>query len=229
MLTPWKKSYDQPRQHIQKQRHYFGNKGPSGQGCGFSSGHVWMWELDCEEGWAPKNWCFWTVVPGSSPSGSRVIRRWGRSRCPGKNLFNYRYRGRLETDSVVGELVEKRGWITGLHGIPITTYVGPRRLSILPKERRHWGLPSPISEAQAELAGLVSTHISEGNSGRKAESKKETTRGNQSFQKLIPFLYYLGLLIYLLLHVGMNTESHGGQQTWPLSQSGASYKIIQRS
>ena len=41
---------------------YFANKGPSGQGYGFFSGHVWMWELDCEEGWAPKNWCFWTVV-----------------------------------------------------------------------------------------------------------------------------------------------------------------------
>ena len=49
MLTPWKKSYDQPRQHIQKQRHYFANKGPSSQGYGFSSGHVWMCELDCEE------------------------------------------------------------------------------------------------------------------------------------------------------------------------------------
>ena len=47
---------------IQEQRHYFGNKGPSSQGYGFSSGHVWMWELDCEENWAPKNWCFWTVV-----------------------------------------------------------------------------------------------------------------------------------------------------------------------
>ena len=62
MLTPWKESYDQPRQHIKKQRHYFANKGPSSQGYGFSSGHVWMWELDCEESWAPKNWCFWTVV-----------------------------------------------------------------------------------------------------------------------------------------------------------------------
>ena len=41
-LTPWKESYDQPRQHIQKQRHYFANKGPSSQGYGFSSGHVWM-------------------------------------------------------------------------------------------------------------------------------------------------------------------------------------------
>ena len=43
-------------------RHYFVNKSPSSQGYGFSSGHVWMWELDCEEGWAPKNWCFWIVV-----------------------------------------------------------------------------------------------------------------------------------------------------------------------
>ena len=62
MLAPWKKSYDKPRQHIKKQRHHFANKGPSGQGFGFSSGHVWMWELDCEESWALKNWCFWTVV-----------------------------------------------------------------------------------------------------------------------------------------------------------------------
>ena len=38
------------------------HKGPSSQGYGFSSGHVWMWELDCEESWMPKNWCFWTVV-----------------------------------------------------------------------------------------------------------------------------------------------------------------------
>ena len=57
----WKESYDQPRQHIKKQRHYFANKGPPSQGYGFSCGHVWMWELDCEESWA-LNWCFWTVV-----------------------------------------------------------------------------------------------------------------------------------------------------------------------
>ena len=60
MLTPWKQSYDQPRQHIQKQRHYFVNKGPSSQGYGFSSGHVWMWELDYKE--VQKRWCVWTVV-----------------------------------------------------------------------------------------------------------------------------------------------------------------------
>ena len=44
-----------------KQRHYFANKGPSSQGYGFSSGHVWMWELDYKESWM-QNWCFWTVV-----------------------------------------------------------------------------------------------------------------------------------------------------------------------
>ena len=62
MLTPWKESYDQPRQHIKKQTHCFVNKGPSSQGYGFSSGHVWMWKLDYKESWGPKNWCFWTVV-----------------------------------------------------------------------------------------------------------------------------------------------------------------------
>ena len=49
MLTPWKESYDQPRQHIKKQRHYLTHKGPSSQGYGFSSGHVWMWELEKAE------------------------------------------------------------------------------------------------------------------------------------------------------------------------------------
>ena len=57
-LAPWKISYDQPKQHIQKQRHYFANKGPSSQSYGFSSSHVWVWELDYKESWAPKNWCF---------------------------------------------------------------------------------------------------------------------------------------------------------------------------
>ena len=61
-LPPRRKSYDQHRQHIKKQRHYFANKDPSSQSYGFSSSHVWMWELDNKESWALKNWCFWTVV-----------------------------------------------------------------------------------------------------------------------------------------------------------------------
>ena len=50
------------RQHIKKQRHYFANKGPSSQAYGFSSSHVWMWELDYKESWTLKNWCFWIAV-----------------------------------------------------------------------------------------------------------------------------------------------------------------------
>ena len=61
-IAPWKKSYHQHRQHIKKQRHYFVDKGPSSQSYGFSSSHVWMWEVDHKESWAPKNRCFWTVV-----------------------------------------------------------------------------------------------------------------------------------------------------------------------
>ena len=60
--TPWKESYDQPRQHIKKQRCYFANKDPSTQSYGFSSSNVWVWEWDYKESWVPKNWCFWTVV-----------------------------------------------------------------------------------------------------------------------------------------------------------------------
>ena len=62
MLASWKKSYDQHRQHIKKQRHYFANKSPSSQSYGFSSSHVWMWELDHKESWVTRNWCFWTAV-----------------------------------------------------------------------------------------------------------------------------------------------------------------------
>ena len=62
MLAPRKKSYDQPRQHIKMQRHYSANKGLSSQSYGFSSSHVWMWELDYKESWPPKNWFFSTMV-----------------------------------------------------------------------------------------------------------------------------------------------------------------------
>ena len=63
MLFSQKKSYDKPRQHIKKQRHYFADKGPLSQSYGFSSSHVWVWELDYKESWAPKNdtfelWCW---------------------------------------------------------------------------------------------------------------------------------------------------------------------------
>ena len=62
MLAPWKKSYDKLRQHIKKQRQHFAERGSYSQSCGFSTSHVWMWELDHKESWVPKNWCFQTEV-----------------------------------------------------------------------------------------------------------------------------------------------------------------------
>ena len=63
LFTVWATLYgDQPRQHIKKQSHYFINQGPSSQGYGFFSSDAWVWELDYKDSWAPKNWCFWTVV-----------------------------------------------------------------------------------------------------------------------------------------------------------------------
>ena len=69
-LLLWKKTYDKPRQRIKKQRHDFADKGLSSQSYGFSSSHVWMWELDHKESWAPKNWCFWNRGVGKDSSES---------------------------------------------------------------------------------------------------------------------------------------------------------------
>ena len=66
MLAPWKKSYDQPKQLIKNQRHYFANNCPTTQSYDFSSSHVWMWELGYKESWAMKSWCFWTVLLGKA-------------------------------------------------------------------------------------------------------------------------------------------------------------------
>ena len=60
--APLKKGYDQPRQCMKKQRHYFANKGLCSPGYCSPTSHVWMWELEHKDGWAPENWCFWTVV-----------------------------------------------------------------------------------------------------------------------------------------------------------------------
>ena len=78
MLDPWKKSYDQPRQHIIKQRHYFADKGPSSQSYSFYISHVRMSELGYKETWALKNWCFWTVMLQKtlqSPLDSKEIKQ----------------------------------------------------------------------------------------------------------------------------------------------------------
>ena len=62
MLASWKKSYGKPRQCIKESRHHFANTGLYSQRYGFSSSHVWMWELDHKKGWALRNWCFRIVI-----------------------------------------------------------------------------------------------------------------------------------------------------------------------
>ena len=67
IFAPWQESYDKPRQCVEKQRHYSIGKGLYSQGCGLLRGYVWLWELDCKEGWAPKNWSLQTVVLEETP------------------------------------------------------------------------------------------------------------------------------------------------------------------
>ena len=128
MLALWKKSYDQPRQHIKKQRHYFANKGPSGHGYGFSRGHVWMWELDYKESWAPKNWCFWIVVlidsweslllqgdqVGQSQRKSTLNIQWKDWCCTwsSSTLATWQSADSLEKTLMLGKIEDKRrrGW-----------------------------------------------------------------------------------------------------------------------
>ena len=75
-LAPWKKSCDQPRQHIKKQKHYFADSGSFSQSYCFSTSYVWMWELDHKESWVLKNWCLWTVALKTleSPLGCKEIK-----------------------------------------------------------------------------------------------------------------------------------------------------------
>ena len=113
MLTLLKESYDQPRQHIKKQRHYFANKGPSSRGYGFSSGHVWMWELDCEESWALKNWCFWAVVLEKtleSPLDCKEIQAVHRK---GDQSWVFIGRTDVEAETLILWPPHAKSWVTG--------------------------------------------------------------------------------------------------------------------
>ena len=106
-------SHYKSREHIKKQRHYFANKSPYSQSYSFSSSHVWIWELDHKEGWAPVIWCFWTVVLEKtleSPLGCKEI----KSVNP-KGNQSWIFIGRTDADTEVLILwpSDARSWLTG--------------------------------------------------------------------------------------------------------------------
>ena len=108
-----KRSYDQPRQHIEKQRHYFANKCPSSQSYGFSSSHVWKWELDHKEIWAPKNWNLWTLVLGKtleSPLDCKEIKAVNHK---GNKSWIFIGRTEAEAESPILWPPDVRHWLIG--------------------------------------------------------------------------------------------------------------------
>ena len=112
-LAPWKKSYDHPRQHIKKQRHYFDNKSPYSQSCGFSSSHVWMWELEYKESWVLKNWCFWTVVLEKALESPLDCKETQPVHPKGNESWIFTGRTDVEAETPIVWSPDVKSWLTG--------------------------------------------------------------------------------------------------------------------
>ena len=113
MVAPWEKSYDQPRQNIKKQRYYFTSKGPSSQSYGFSSSHVWVWELDYKESWALKNWCFWTVVLEKTLESPLDCKGIQPVHSKGNQFWIFTGRTDIEAESSILWLHDMKNWLIG--------------------------------------------------------------------------------------------------------------------
>ena len=112
MFAPWKKSYDQPRQHTKKQRHSFANKGPSSQSYGFSSSHVCISELDYKESRVPTNWCFWNVVLAKTLASSLDCKESQPVHPKGNQSWIFIGRTDAEAETPILRLSDEKNWLT---------------------------------------------------------------------------------------------------------------------
>ena len=112
MLAPWKKSSGKLRQHIKKQRHYFANKGPSSQSYGFSSSHVWTWDLDYKESWVLKNWCFWNVVLVKTLESPLDCKEIKPVNSKGNQYWIFIGRTDVEAETPILWLPDAKNWLT---------------------------------------------------------------------------------------------------------------------
>ena len=157
-------------------------------------------------------------LPGSSPSGSRVIRRGDGVDVLGKNLFNYRYIERLETDSVVGKLVEKRR----LNNLVYVEYQSPptQATGVFPFSRRRGGTEASLVQSQkpGKISRLGEYPHTQQEFSQKNREQERMTWGNQSFQKLIPFLYFW-ICLYTFCYIQGSIQSHAGVSSPDLYQN----------
>ena len=101
MLPSHKESYDKHRQHIKTQRYHFANKG--------SYSHVWMWELDNKKGWAPKNWCYWTMVLEKTPESPLDSKEIKLVNLEGKQ--SWIFIGRTDAEAPVLQPPDTKSWL----------------------------------------------------------------------------------------------------------------------